>query len=132
MGVLTALLTLLYIGVCVALIFFVLIQASKGSGLSGAFGSVGGSESLFGSSGSYTLVVKISVGLALAFLLLSVAFSFLPKYHSQGVVDEYASKYVSVEQAVESSGETEGQAAPQSDPGMQSSGNTANPEPAKP
>ena len=131
MGVLTALLTLLYIGVCVALIFFILIQSSKGSGLSGAFGSIRGSESLFGSSGSYTLVVKISVGLAMAFLLLSISFSFLPKHQSHGIAGN-ASKYIPVQQAVESSSVKEERSASQLGAGMQTSGDTANPEPAKP
>ena len=103
MAFLSVLLTLLYLSVCVGLIFFVLIQASKGSGLSGAFGAIGGGESLFGASGSYSLVVKVSVGLAVAFLILSILFGYLPHYQKKGVVDAYYSDYVSLQDAVNSS-----------------------------
>ncbi len=109
MGILTFLLTLVYIFVCIGLIFFVLIQSSKGSGLSGAFGALGGSDSLFGATGSYSLVVKISVGLAVAFLVLSVLFGFLPKSRETGLM----ARYGSVQEAVQSySTEGEGTAAP--------------------
>lgn len=113
MGIVTALLTLIYIAVCVGLIFFVLIQSSKGAGLSGAFGAAGGSESLFGATGSYTLVVKISVGLAITFLVLSFLFGFLPKEQPQGVMNEYMQEdYVSVQQAVETAPEEGQEVAP--------------------
>jgi len=109
MAFLTVILTLIYIGVCVGLIFFVLIQSSKGAGLSGAFGAIGGSDSLFGATGSYTLVVKISVGLAIVFLVLSFAFGFLPKQQPEGLMDQYYEQYTTVQEAVETAPE-EGQA----------------------
>ncbi|MFH1737885.1 MAG: preprotein translocase subunit SecG [bacterium] len=109
MAVLSVLLTLLYVSVCVGLIFFVLIQASKGSGLSGAFGAIGGGESLFGATGSYSLVVKVSVGLAVAFLILSVLFGYLPQHQKRGVVDAYYSDYITVQEAVKSSAKVDEQ-----------------------
>lgn len=119
MAFLSVLLTFLYVAVCSGLIFFVLIQASKGSGLSGAFGAIGGGESLFGATGSYTLVVKISVGLAIAFLFLSLLFGFVPKTVKQGVMDQYEADFITVEEADESFADQE--AAPVS-PGVAGSG----------
>lgn len=114
MGFVTVLLTLVYVVVCVGLIFFVLIQSSKGSGLSGAFGALGGGESLFGATGSYSLVVKISVGLAVAFLFLSVLFGFLPKSRETGLM----ARYGTLQEAVQSYA-TEGEGVPA--PGVGSS-----------
>ena len=69
---------LLYIVICVALIFFILIQSNKGMGLSGAFGAVGGSDSVFGSSGSLNVIIKITISLGVIFGLFSLALSIYP------------------------------------------------------
>jgi preprotein translocase subunit SecG len=122
MTFLSILLTFVYILVCVGLIFFVLIQSSKGSGLSGAFGALGGSDSLFGATGSYTLVVKISVGLAVGFLLFSVLFGFLPEAPQKGIMDRYASQYVTMQEAVDSSAGVDAGSVPTGDAGSVSPG----------
>jgi len=120
MGFLTVLLTFVYILVCAGLVFFILIQSSKGSGLSGAFGALGGSDSLFGATGSYTLVVKISVGLAMAFLVFSLLFGFLPRTPQKGVMDQYLEQhgtFVSMEEMVQTSADTEAKGTPAGEPG---------------
>jgi len=66
------LLCLLHFAISIALIFFILLQANKGLGLSGAFGSFGGSDSVFSSSGSMNILVKITIGLAITFALTSI------------------------------------------------------------
>ena len=112
MAIISVFLTLIYIAVCVGLIFFVLIQSSKGSGLSGAFGSMGGGESLFGATGSYTLVIKVSVGLAITFLILSVLFGFLPGQKKSGIIEERVAEYTTLQQAIESSADLDTEAVP--------------------
>ncbi|MBI1390066.1 MAG: preprotein translocase subunit SecG [bacterium] len=67
------LLCLVHIVICVGLVFFVLIQSNKGMGLSGAFGSVGAGDSLFGASGGMNVLIKITIGLSLAFAVTSIA-----------------------------------------------------------
>lgn len=69
----------IYLAVCVVLVFLILIQSSKGTGLAGAFGSGGGSESFLGAASSATVVMKAAVGFAIGFLFLNLAYSFLPR-----------------------------------------------------
>ncbi|MEW6238517.1 MAG: preprotein translocase subunit SecG [Candidatus Omnitrophota bacterium] len=66
------LLCLIHFSICIALVFFILLQANKGLGLSGAFGSFGGSDSVFSTSGSMNILVKITIGLAVTFALTSI------------------------------------------------------------
>jgi len=68
----------LYVVICIALIFFILIQSNKGMGLSGAFGAVGGSDSVFGASGSMNVLMKITITLAVIFALMSITLSLVP------------------------------------------------------
>ncbi len=70
------LLSIIQIFICVALIFFVLIQSNKGMGLAGAFGSVGGADSVF-ASGGMNILVKITLGLAIVFALNSLALTII-------------------------------------------------------
>jgi len=77
------LLCLVHIVICVALVFFILIQSNKGMGLSGAFGAVGGSDSIFGSSGSLNMLVKISLTLSVLFALTSLALTVFPPPRSE-------------------------------------------------
>lgn len=65
-------LALIHIFVCVVLVFFILIQSNKGMGLSGAFGSMGAGDSVFGASGSFNILVKITIGLAIIFTLSNI------------------------------------------------------------
>ncbi|MDP8244115.1 MAG: preprotein translocase subunit SecG [Candidatus Hinthialibacter antarcticus] len=84
------LLSLLQLFVCVALIFFVLIQSNKGMGLAGAFGSVGGSDSVF-ASGGMNILVKITIGLAVVFALNSLALTIItPPGGQRSLLDDDA------------------------------------------
>jgi preprotein translocase subunit SecG len=64
-----------YVIACVLLIFFVLIQESKGEGLAGVFGGGGGSQTLFGSSAP-TVVHKATIYCAILFMGLGFLLMF--------------------------------------------------------
>jgi len=66
-----AALTFLHIVVCVLLIAVVLLQKSKGDGLSGAFGGGGALTASFGNRGAATLLSKATTILAVLFMATS-------------------------------------------------------------
>lgn len=68
-------LVFIHLIVCVGLIFFILIQSNKGMGLSGAFGAMGGSDSVFSTSGGMNILVKITIVLSLVFTVSTLALS---------------------------------------------------------
>ena len=63
-------LVFLHILVSVGLIAMVLMQSSKGGGLSNVFGGGGGVGSVFGGRGTATFLHKFTNGLAIAFMIL--------------------------------------------------------------
>jgi len=75
MGLIWMLAQVAYIAVCLGLIFLVLIQESKGEGLSGVFGGGGGSQTLFGSSAP-TVVHKATIWCAVLFMGLGFLLMF--------------------------------------------------------
>lgn len=66
---------MIHVGVCLGLILVVLMQSSKGGGLSGVFG--GSSQAVFGGRGAAPALVKVTSVLAIAFGLTSLSTSFL-------------------------------------------------------
>jgi preprotein translocase subunit SecG len=66
------LLTTIHILIAVLMILAVLLQSSKGSDVAGAFGGMG-SQAAFGPRGTATFLAKATMGLALAFVITSVA-----------------------------------------------------------
>jgi len=71
----TTLITIALVAVSVMLIGLVLLQKNRGSGLSGAFGGVGG-HSAFGTK-TGDVMTWITVGLTAAFLLLAIVGTFV-------------------------------------------------------
>jgi preprotein translocase subunit SecG len=65
------LLYFLHFLITVGLIVVVLMQADKGSGLSGAFGG-GASQTIFGSTGGIDFIGKITTTLAILFMITSL------------------------------------------------------------
>ncbi|MCK5685030.1 preprotein translocase subunit SecG [bacterium] len=65
--------------VCVAIIIVVLLQADKGSGLSGAFGG-GGSYAKFGDDGGWNFMSKATTFVAVLFMVLSLVISIHTKH----------------------------------------------------
>ncbi len=57
---------------CIALIGIVLIQGGKGAEVGAAFGA-GGSNTVFGASGGQSFISKMTTGVAVIFMLTSLA-----------------------------------------------------------
>jgi preprotein translocase subunit SecG len=66
---------MIHVAVCVGLILVVLMQSSKGGGLSGVFG--GSSQAVFGGRGAAPALVKATSILAITFGLTSLSLAFL-------------------------------------------------------
>ncbi len=64
-------LTFLHSVICVLLVAVVLLQKSKGDGLSGAFGGGGALTASFGNRGAASLLSKATTVLAVLFMLVS-------------------------------------------------------------
>lgn len=80
-------LTSIYVFVALILIFFVLVQDPKGGAAGGIFGSSGGSNSLFGSTGSDNFFTKVTKGAAILFAVLSIALTYVISHPSGSVMD---------------------------------------------
>lgn len=64
-------LTIVHFTVCVLLVAVVLLQKSKGDGLSGAFGGGGALTASFGNRGAATMLSKATTVLAVLFMSTS-------------------------------------------------------------
>lgn len=62
---------------CICLVFIVLIQQSKGSGLGGVFGGGGGGEALFGGRGAAPFLIKATTVFAVMFMLTSLVLTIV-------------------------------------------------------
>jgi preprotein translocase subunit SecG len=58
--------------VAISLVIAVLLQSGRGGGLAGALGGTGGAGSVFGGRGAGDFLVKVTTGLAIAFVVLTV------------------------------------------------------------
>ncbi len=86
-------LIVVHVIVAITLIVVILMQSSKGGGLSGAFGGAGGgSQSLFGGRGAASFLQKVTVGLAVMFMLLALVINLIGRAGEQqrSVVQESA------------------------------------------
>ncbi|RKY80389.1 preprotein translocase subunit SecG, partial [candidate division KSB1 bacterium] len=63
--------------VCFLLLVVILLQSSKGGGLAGAFGGTGGMGAIFGGRGAATFLSKLTVVLAIIFMLSNVVQVFV-------------------------------------------------------
>ncbi len=79
-----ALLVALHVLVSVAIIAIVLLQAGKGADIGSAFGG-GGSQAVFGSMGTPTILGKITTTVAIIFMLTSFSLALLSARHSSVV-----------------------------------------------
>lgn len=76
------LILIIHVLAAVCLIGLVLIQQGKGADTSSAFGA-GASQSIFGSQGSTSFLVKATALLALIFFLTSIALNYFTPKHSK-------------------------------------------------
>jgi preprotein translocase subunit SecG len=74
---------------CFAIIGIVLLQAGKGADIGSAFGGAG-SQAVFGSMGTPTLLGKITTGVAILFTVTSFSLAIMGGERSSSVVREPA------------------------------------------
>ena len=79
-------LVVIHVLVSVMLIMVVLLQSGKGAGMGAAFG--GGSQTLFGARGQTTFMHKLTAGMAILFMALSVVLATLSASGQSALEDE--------------------------------------------
>lgn len=90
------LLIIIHVLVCLFLICIVLLQHGKGADIGASFG--GSSQSLFGSEGPLPLLNKITTGVAVIFMVTSVALAYISANSSTGsVMSDMAKQQQAVE-----------------------------------
>jgi preprotein translocase subunit SecG len=77
------LLTGVHVLIALILILIVLLQSAKGTDVGSAFGGMG-SQAAFGPRGTATFLSKATVGLAVAFMVTSVALSIMGRESTAG------------------------------------------------
>jgi len=75
---------ILHVVVSAAIIAIVLLQAGKGADIGSAFGG-GGSQAVFGSMGTPTILGKITTTIAVIFILTSFSLAILSSRHASVV-----------------------------------------------
>jgi preprotein translocase subunit SecG len=75
---------IVHVLVCLAIIAIVLLQAGKGADIGSAFGG-GGSQAVFGSMGTPTILGKITTTVAIIFMLTSFSLAIISSRHSSVV-----------------------------------------------
>ena len=82
-GFLIALISVIHIFACVALMVSILLQSGKGGGLAGAFGA-GSSQTLFGGRGAATFLSRSATVLAVIFFMTSLTLGLTASRRSAG------------------------------------------------
>jgi preprotein translocase subunit SecG len=82
-------LTILHVLACFAIIGIVLLQSGKGADIGSAFGGAG-SQAVFGSMGTPTLLGKITTGIAIVFTITSFTLAILGGERATSVIREAA------------------------------------------
>jgi preprotein translocase subunit SecG len=80
-------LTIVHVLMCFAIIAIVLLQSGKGADIGSAFGGAG-SQAVFGSMGTPTLLGKVTTGVAIVFTITSFSLAMLGGERSSSVVRE--------------------------------------------
>jgi preprotein translocase subunit SecG len=78
-------LTVLHVLMCFAIIAIVLLQAGKGADIGSAFGGAG-SQAVFGSMGTPTVLGKITAGVAIVFAITSFTLAMMGGQRASSVV----------------------------------------------
>jgi len=81
-----AIVIILHVLVCFALIMIVLLQAGKGAELGAAFG--GASQTIFGSSGAMGFLTKLTTIVAVLFMVTSLVLAFTSTKKASSVMRE--------------------------------------------
>ena len=80
-------LTIVHVLACFGIIGMVLLQSGKGADIDSAFGGAG-SQAVFGSMGTPTLLGKITTGIAIVFTITSFTLAILGGERASSVVRE--------------------------------------------
>jgi preprotein translocase subunit SecG len=80
-------LTIIHVLACFGIIGIVLLQSGKGADIGSAFGGAG-SQAVFGSMGTPTLLGKITTGIAIVFTLTSFTLAMMGGERGSSVVRE--------------------------------------------
>jgi len=83
-------LTIIHVLACFGIIGIVLLQAGKGADIGSAFGGAG-SQAVFGSMGTPTLLGKITTGIAIVFTITSFTLAIMGGERATSVIREPAS-----------------------------------------
>jgi preprotein translocase subunit SecG len=81
-----AIITIIHILVCFALILIVLLQAGKGAEMGAAFG--GASQTIFGSAGAMGFLTKLTTVAAVVFMITSLVLSYSATRRASTVIKE--------------------------------------------
>ena len=86
---------ILHVLVAIFLTLSILMQSSKGGGLSGTFGG-GGAGSVFGGRGAATFFSKVTTGLAVTFMVISILISLIsvPRGDTSSIIKREADRRV--------------------------------------
>ena len=71
----TTVILAVHILVCVALIMIILLQSGKGADIGAVFGG-GSSNTLFGSTGATPFLSKLTIGVAVMFMVTSIILTY--------------------------------------------------------
>jgi preprotein translocase subunit SecG len=82
----TTVILAIHILVCVALIMIILLQSGKGADIGAVFGG-GSSNTLFGSTGATPFLSKLTIGVAVMFMVTSI---FLTYFSGRSVPKEFS------------------------------------------
>ncbi len=80
--------TIIHLLLALLIITFVLLQDAKGGGAFG-MGAPSGSQSLFGSTGAASFLVKTTTWLGILFAVTCVVLSYMTVDHGTSVIDNY-------------------------------------------
>jgi len=80
-------LTILHVLMCFAIVAIVLLQSGKGADIGSAFGGAG-SQAVFGSMGTPTLLGKVTTAVAIVFTLTSFSLAMIGGERAGSVVRE--------------------------------------------
>ena len=83
------LLWILYIIICVLLIGIVLLQPGEGGNVAAAMGA-SSSQTAFGARGSMSMLQKVTAGLAIAFMVLSIMLSFMMAGKQSNILERHS------------------------------------------
>jgi preprotein translocase subunit SecG len=81
------LLWIIYVLDCLLLIGIILLQPGEGSDLAAAFGGAS-SQTAFGARGSATFMQKLTTGLAVTFMVLSIALVMLSNHKQSNLMEK--------------------------------------------